>query len=113
MGLCQACGQNEAVFHVTLNVQITGPASTRNKLVQVILCDHCDVCLQQVFCKDDYLKERIAKRLTEEPQYKSQSPIAWHAQPRPYQPVTNAELETRQSINKTVELVAFFERNSR
>ena len=88
MPLCQACGQNDAIFHITLNVNIFGPKSVRSKVVQFIVCDACDVRLQQVFCRDVFLKERIAVRLTVNPEFKSETIKAWNHLLRNYQPIS-------------------------
>ena len=87
MSLCQSCGERDAVFHITLQVSIFGPKSTRLKSVQFILCDRCEVGLQQVFCKDDLQKARLAVRLSDAPEFMSESPSAWKKRERGYNPV--------------------------
>ena len=46
---------------------------------QFTLGEKCEVNLRQVLARDEYLKVRIAARLTEEPQYKSETPLNWSA----------------------------------
>ena len=77
MAVCQACEQNSAVFHVTLSVVVVGPVGSHTKPVQFLLCERCEINLRQVMVRDEFQKRRIAARLTEEPQYKTEIPVKW------------------------------------
>jgi len=87
LSLCQACGHHEAVYHITVDVSVFGPNSTRAKPVQFILCDSCEVFLQQVLCRDEYLKPRMAARLTQGSAYQSETPKEWRRKPRQLLPI--------------------------
>ena len=77
MPVCQACGQEPAVYHVTVSVVVVGPSGSRSKPVQFTLGEKCELNLRQVMARDEYLKVRIAGRLTDAPEYKSGTPVKW------------------------------------
>jgi hypothetical protein len=77
MPICMACGEKEASYHITVNIGVFGPKSTRPKIVQFIICVDCELALQQVLAKDVQQKFRVARRLIDTPEFLSDSPTAW------------------------------------
>ncbi len=67
---CIVCG-GEAVFYVTVRLDIDGDSTSRMKLAQFWLCRSCETANQQVFANDDERKRRIALRLTDYPSFMS------------------------------------------
>jgi hypothetical protein len=67
---CDACGK-EAMFHLSVQVTVVGPKTNRLKLVQFWLCESCSHAHSQVMELGPDQKARIARRLTEFPEYLS------------------------------------------
>jgi hypothetical protein len=68
---CDACGQ-EAKNHLSMVVTIVGPkAPTKTKMVQFWLCEACSQAHSQVMEIGPNQKARVARRLTEFPEYLS------------------------------------------
>lgn len=68
MANCEACGKGEGIHHVTVTVTVFGPKATKVKTVQFWLCDRCELANQQVMAQDSQRRQRLAWRLTQEPQ---------------------------------------------
>jgi hypothetical protein len=60
---CEALG----VFHVTVNVEVFGPASTRAKRAQFWLCERHEKDSQKVLARDWAQKGRVAQALSAAP----------------------------------------------
>jgi hypothetical protein len=71
MGLCEACGKGIGTCHVTLRVEVFGPKSTRLKVVQFMLCDVCELASQQVLANDPQQRQRVALRMSQDPEFLS------------------------------------------
>lgn len=71
MAKCEACGLNEGTHHVTVSVTVVGPKSERRKMVQFWTCQDCDRSLSQTLEAGPALRQRVARRLTEFPEYLS------------------------------------------
>lgn len=63
LGTCEACGVRDAVFHVTVRVDVVGPRGVRVKLVQFALCEVCERGSQGVLMRDGDERARVAQRL--------------------------------------------------
>lgn len=61
---CNACHRNEAVYHVTMMVDLFGPTTQRVKRVQFWLCAECEKISQEVLARDITQASRVAKALT-------------------------------------------------
>lgn len=72
MEICEACGKAEGQHHVTVRVTTFNPSgSTVIRVVQFWVCDLCHKALQQTTARDDRLRMRMARRLTDFPSYLS------------------------------------------
>jgi uncharacterized protein YlaI len=69
--LCDACGQKPGDFHVTMPMMIFGPKTVKRKTVQFWLCDGCEHAMAQTLEAGDGQRARVARRLTEFPEYLS------------------------------------------
>lgn len=65
--LCEACGA-EAIVHVSLRLDLARPSKSTVKIVQFWLCEACDRAQNIVMTQDAEVKQRVAKRLTIEPE---------------------------------------------
>ena len=71
MPLCDACANYEAIYHVTLQVNIFGPRSERVKSIQFWLCSDCERSTQQILAKDELRRARLAFRFVDNPAFLS------------------------------------------
>jgi hypothetical protein len=69
MGVCDACGKGEGTHHVTVRVTVFGPKATKTKVVQFWLCADCEVANQQVLADDANRRQRVAMRMTRDPEF--------------------------------------------
>ncbi len=72
LGKCEACQEREAVYHFTVRFSIFGPTGEKIKLVQFALCADCEKATQQVLCRDEMMRRRVALRFVHEPEFYSQ-----------------------------------------
>lgn len=68
MAVCEACSTREGTHHITVSVTVFGPKTTRVKKVQFMLCENCVLALGQVMADDRQKRQRMAWRLTQDPQ---------------------------------------------
>jgi hypothetical protein len=71
MAKCEACLTAEGTYHVTLGVTVVGPKRDKKKLVQFWLCEGCERSLSQVMEGGPAQRQRVARRMTEFPEYLS------------------------------------------
>ena len=69
MNYCEACKEKEAKYHATLRLTLVGPEGAKTKIVQFWLCESCEAASQQVLARDRMQRERLARRLSEGPDY--------------------------------------------
>ena len=69
MAKCEACGNGEAVYHVTVTVTVAGPKTTRQKLAQFWLCEECELLNRRVLARDHGQAHRVARLLCTVPEY--------------------------------------------
>ena len=43
LGYCDACHNVKATHHLTVQVTVFGPRTIRDKLIQINLCDACEI----------------------------------------------------------------------
>lgn len=66
--MCAACGLQAGVYHVSVRVDVFGPAGARQtKLVQLWLCEDCQRNCTAVLRRDGGERERVARRITQDP----------------------------------------------
>lgn len=68
MQYCEACGKEEGLYHVTVTVDVFGPESTKQKRTQFWLGDTCIAAINQVMARDPQQQQRVAWRMTQDPQ---------------------------------------------
>ena len=69
--ICESCGEEPGTHHVTLGVNVVGPKRDKKKLVQFWLGDSCVKALAQTLEIGPAQRQRVARRLTEFPEYLS------------------------------------------
>lgn len=68
---CDSCGKETGMHHVTLGVTVVGPKRDKKKMVQFWLCEICEKALAQSLEAGPAQRQRVARRLTEFPEYLS------------------------------------------
>jgi hypothetical protein len=71
MVICEACEKEEGIHHVTLGVTVVGPKRDKRKIVQFWLCISCERALAQTLEAGQAQRQRVARRMTEFPEYLS------------------------------------------
>jgi hypothetical protein len=71
MRVCDSCQKGEGTLHVTVRWDMVGPKATKVKHAQFWLCESCEMASRQVLVRDALLAQRMARRLTEEPEFLS------------------------------------------
>jgi hypothetical protein len=68
---CEACGNEPGTHHVTMGVTVVGPKANKKKLVQFWLGENCIKAMAQTLEGGPAQRQRVARRLTEFPEYLS------------------------------------------
>jgi hypothetical protein len=70
--ICEACDKIEATAHVTLSVTVLADkGGPKTNVVQFWLCPECLTANRQVMARGPDMRKRLARRLTEWPEYLS------------------------------------------
>jgi hypothetical protein len=77
MHLCDACQNNDAVYHVSFTASIFGPKRQKTKRAQFWLCETCERASQQILCRDIFLSRRTAFRFVDNPSFMSPYKVKW------------------------------------
>lgn len=68
---CDACGTGQAIYHVTLKMEVFSDQKTKLKVSQFWLCADCERANQQIMTRDENLRTRVARRLSDHPSWLS------------------------------------------
>ena len=62
LGYCDSCHNNQAAYHITIQVSIFGSNSIRDKFIQIYLCEACESSSRKMFAVNH--RTTLAKALS-------------------------------------------------